>query len=73
MNAWVKFVGQLPEKSANFGFKIQGTTYNDWIEECEADNWKWISEVGQVRQDGDANQVLYIFDSMKGPQTVRLS
>lgn len=38
-----------------------------------ADEWKWVSQVGQVRQDGDANQVIYIFDSMRGPQTVRLS
>lgn len=28
---WVKFVGQVPSSSLNFGVKIYGALYNDWV------------------------------------------
>jgi hypothetical protein len=73
LSAWVKFVGKVPPRSPNFGFKIQGNTLNEWVSACKADEWTWVSQVGHVIPGGDGNHVIYIFDSVKGPQTVRLS
>ena len=28
---WIKFVGQVPSPSWNFGVKIYGAVYNDWV------------------------------------------
>mgnify|MGYP006113221433 CR=1 FL=1 len=38
----------------------------------KANEWKYVSQIAQVNPGG-TNLAIYIFDSMAGPQVVRLS
>lgn len=67
MNAWIQFIGTVPPRSGNFGFKINGRVINNWVDNCKPNKWYFISIVSPVVPGGDANWVLYIFDSVKSP------
>lgn len=70
MNAWVKFLDQVPPTSDNLGFKLQGTTFNGWVSQAQANEWKFVSKVVRVHPFNSnpiSNLAAYIFDSMAGP------
>ena len=35
----VKFEGEVPPKSDNFGVELDGTMYNDWVDDCQPNEW----------------------------------
>ena len=73
LGAWVKFEDTVPQPSSNLGFKINGKINNEWLSDCEAGKWKYISVVGPVKPNGDNGFVLFIFDSMVETDTVRIA
>ena len=63
-NAWIKFVVIKPKNSDNFGLKVCGSLYTDFLSECSADEWCLLKE--DVYCDGgDYNSIILIFDSVK--------
>ena len=47
VNFWICFdKGMVPSPSAGFGVKIQDQMYNDWANDCNAKEWKYVSVVG---------------------------
>ena len=62
-DAWVQFVGSVPPSSGNYGLKVCGTFYNNFIDRCKPDEWCQISE--QVHcNGGDSNHIILIFDTV---------
>lgn len=43
---------------------MTGVISNDWVDGMKPDEYKWVSVVGKVVQDGDENQVKFIFDEI---------
>ena len=73
VSAWIKFVGgTIPPPSDNFGIKIHGAVYNDWLKDCRADEWCFVSAVGPSMPGHGANYILLIFDTMGGPREVHV-
>ena len=73
VSAWIKFVGgTIPPPSDNFGIKIHGAVYNDWLKDCRADEWCFVSAGGRSMPGRDANHILLIFDTMGGPREVHV-
>ena len=71
--AWIKFVGEKPPLSRNFGLKVCGKFYNQFLSRCAADEWRFIRE--DIHCDGgDYNGILLIFDTVeKKGQQVKMS
>ena len=70
---WIKFVDRVPKMSWNFGIKVYGALYNDFVHKCVRDKWCYVEETVKCRNSGDGNHVLLIFDSISHLQTVRIS
>jgi len=82
VTCWVKFVEKVPEPSHNFGIKVYGVLYNNWLKECTPDTWHYVERTVKCRRSGgdegggrhgDGNYVVLIFDSIQHTQTVRMS
>jgi hypothetical protein len=69
VSASIKFLGDVPEPTDNFGFKLHGSVRNEWLHECTAHEWHQISSEG-FAIGGDSSHVLLIFDTMVGPMKV---
>ena len=72
VSCWIKFIDAVPPPSNNFGLKIHGATCNDWVRECKADEWRFVSATRRCT-GGDGTHVLLIFDSIAQPVTVRFT
>jgi len=62
-DAWVQFVGSVPPSSGNYGLKVCGTFYNNFIDRCKPDEWCQISEEVHCN-GGDSNHIILIFDTV---------
>ena len=62
-NGWIKFVGQIPPMSEEFGLKVCGRFYNSFISKCAANKWCEISETVYCN-GGDRNYIVLIFDTV---------
>ena len=63
-SAWIKFVKEKPPTSDNFGLKVCGRFYNQFLSNCTAGEWCLLKE--DVYCDGgDYNSIILIFDSVK--------
>lgn len=60
----INFEASVPAKSSQFGFKVYGVVYNDWVSSCHASTWCNIKQTVQVRKEGDKEQVILLFDSI---------
>ena len=70
-NALIKFVGEKPPESHNFGLKVCGTFYNQLLTSCVADKWCVIKEY--VHCDGGYD-ILLVFNTVeKMGQQVKMS
>ena len=72
MSCWIKFIDKVPAPSYNFGLKLHGYVCNDWVSECKADQWHFVSATGRCT-GGDGSHVILIFDSIAHPVTVRFT
>ena len=70
MKSDLYFVGSVPEPSINLGFKMFGQNVNDWLSDCQPDEWCTVESMVQVTPGGDGDHCLLIFDSMDGPRQV---
>ena len=70
---WIKFVKRIPVQSENFGMKVYGQVYNDWVRECKVNQWCFVEMEELCRGSGDGNHVIMIFDSINHKQRVRIS
>ena len=62
-DAWINFVGSIPNKRGNFGLKVCGTFYNSFLEKVVPDTWYHISEEVKCH-GGDGNHIILIFDHL---------
>ena len=62
-DAWINFIGSVPPQSTNFGLKVCGRFYSDWISKATADSWYHISEIIHCN-GGDGNHILMLFDGV---------
>ena len=71
-NAWIKFVKAKPLESDQFGLKVCGTFYNNFLTQCNADEWCFVEE--HVHCNGrDSNHIILIFnDVLKKGQHVKM-
>ena len=51
----------IPAPSGNFGFKVYGAVYNDWVRNCVPNQWCRVSETVRCANQGDDNHVILIF------------
>ena len=70
---WIKFVDTIPPKVPGFGMKIYNIMYNDWLDDCVANEWCEVSLDVQNVNSGDGDHVLLIFDAINQLQTVRIA
>ena len=70
---WIKFVYRVPAPSGNFGIKVYGMVYNDFVKRCKANVWCYVEKTIQCKSSGDGNHVILIFDSIRHTQVVRIS
>ena len=70
---WIKFLGRVPPPSNNYGVKVYGQVYNDWVSKCTANQWCFVEMEKVCRGSGDGNHVIMIFDSINRKQVVRVS
>ena len=70
---WIKFVGSMPAASGNFGMKVYGVLYNDFLKGCSANEWCYVEKTVKCAAIGDSNHVILIFDSIPHKQTVHIS
>ena len=70
---WIKFLGQVPSRSGNFGMKVYGQVYNDWVSRCKVNEWCFVKMEKLCRNSGDGHHVILIFDSINHRQVVRVS
>ena len=70
---WIKFVDSVPKQSGNFGIKVYGALFNDFVKQCQPNKWCFVEKTTVCRASGDGNHVLLIFDSINHKQTVRIS
>ena len=70
MCSWIKFVGQVPPPSHNFGFKLQGNLVNDWVSALGADEWHYVHAISHTFEGGDSNNFIMILDSVPAPAKV---
>jgi len=73
MSVWLKFIGQVPKRSSQFGLKIYNTVYNDFIDSCQPNVWCRASVVAEHPPFGDLGHVILIFDSLQKKQKVLIS
>ena len=51
MRSWVKFIDKLPSDASQIGFRIQNSfASNNWIENCVANQWIQIEQIGKIDQ-----------------------
>ena len=62
--AWINFVGEKPPQSSNFGLKVCGRFYNQFLSTCVADEWCLINE-SVYCDGGDDNHIILIFDTVE--------
>ena len=72
VSCWIKFVGQVPPPSGNFGLKLHGRVDNSFLKKCRPDTWEYISSVAKAT-GGDGNHILLIFDSIHEGITIRFT
>ena len=72
VQAWIKFIKQVPSPSYNFGVKVCGRFYNDFLAYCVADKWCRISQMVHCKAGGDGNAIILIFDSIPHQQMVKI-
>ena len=70
---WIKFVDSVPKQSGNFGIKVYGALFNDFVKRCQPNKWCFVEKTTVCRASGDGNHVLLIFDSISHKQTIRIS
>ena len=70
---WIKFLGTIPPRSANFGIKVYNVVYDNWVETCKVDEWCFVEIEMLCGSSGDDYHVLMIFDSINQKQVVRIS
>ena len=63
MSFFVRWDSTVPPVSENFGVKIQGHVYNDWVKTCKKGQWSWVSVVGEQTME-DLGRFLIIFDTV---------
>jgi len=72
LSCYIYFVDSVPPPSNNFGFKFQGQVENSWLTDLSANAWHYVTATAQTVQSGDFNHFLLIFDTVEGPQTIRI-
>lgn len=72
LSCWIKFVGEVPAPSSNFGLKLHGRVDNSWVRNCRANTWEYISSVAQAT-GGDGNHIILIFDSIRERTVIRFT
>lgn len=72
LSCWIKFVGEVPAPSSNFGLKLHGRLDNSWVKNCRPNTWKHITSVGPA-MGGDGNHILLIFDSIQKRTVIRFT
>lgn len=72
VSCWIKFVGEVPAPSSNFGLKLHGRVDNSWVRNCRPNTWTYISSVAQAT-GGDGNHILLIFDSIQESTVIRFT
>lgn len=70
---WIKFVDRVPKQSGNFGIKVYGALFNDFVKQCQPNKWCFVEKTTVCPASGDGNHVLLIFDSINHKQTIRIS
>eukprot|EP00931_Biecheleriopsis_adriatica_P107657 TRINITY_DN8197_c0_g1_i1.p1 TRINITY_DN8197_c0_g1~~TRINITY_DN8197_c0_g1_i1.p1 ORF type:complete len:725 (+),score=131.97 TRINITY_DN8197_c0_g1_i1:173-2347(+) len=73
LSAYIKFVDKVPEASFNMGLSPQGQLDHSWLNQCTPDEWCFVKTVRPSKPGGDGNWNLLKFDSVDGPQTVRVA
>ena len=66
LSFWIKFETNVPEKSNQFGVKMFGKIYDDWVDTCSQGEWNWVSVVAP-KSGLDGGHMLIIFDSCVHP------
>jgi len=72
LSCWIKFVGEVPTPSFNFGLKLHGRVDNSWVRSCRPNTWEHISSVAQAT-GGDGNHIILIFDSIDESTVIRFT
>ena len=70
---WIKFEGRVPARGSNFGMKVYGRVYNEWVSKCKPNKWCWVQMEKLCANSGDGDHVILIFDSISHRQVVRIS
>ena len=72
VRAWIRFVDKVPKPSSNFGLKVCGKFYNNFLSECKVDEWCRIYEIVHCTSGGDGNAIWIIFDTIAHHQVVQV-
>jgi len=72
LSTWIKFGDTVPRRSLNFGLMIDGVVYNEWMEECQPNEWCYASAVGpQVKVPGSKGTwKMLSFGTESGPSRI---
>jgi len=81
-SVWIKFVGSVPPKSANFGLKHHGDPdgssegdspiFNDFVQGAKADTWMHVSKTWVADYSFNDNLIL-IFDTVPKGQVIHFT
>lgn len=59
------FEESVPPPSHDFGLKVRGSLYNDWVSSCQPDQWCHVKgAVGNINKHGGSNDVSLHFNSI---------
>ena len=72
MSFFIKFDSEVPPVSNNFGVKIHGHVFNDWVKTCKKGQWHWVSVIGEQTMD-DLGHLLIIFDTVEQAVNAKIS
>ena len=70
---WIKFGDRVPTPSRNFGIKVYGALFNDFVRRCQSNKWFFVEKTTVCAASGDDYHMLLIFDSISHKQTIRIS
>ena len=72
MSFYIMFNSDVPPVSNNFGVKIHGHVFNDWVKTCKRGKWQWVSVIGEQTMD-DLGHILIIFDTVEQAVDAKIS
>lgn len=69
----IKFEKRVPELSLDFGIRVHGVLYNEWIKNCTKDEWCFVNKVIYCQQrSGHDGIAMLVFNSINHTQTIHV-